>query len=245
MNSTEIALEARGVTKRYGAVRALDDVSLRVRRGTLVALVGESGSGKTTLLRCFNRMAEPDLGQVLVSGEYTSELDAVELRRTLGYVQQEGGLLPHWTILRNAALVPWLQGRTDAEQQARHALGLVGLPSDTFGRWPRELSGGQRQRAALARALAGDRKLLLLDEPFGALDAITRVGVQRMFARIQADLELTVLLVTHDLREAFELAEEVAVMRGGGIDQVGRPEVLRSTPASPYVAELLDKAGVA
>jgi osmoprotectant transport system ATP-binding protein len=245
LSSSQIALEARRVTKRYGSVTALDDVSLVVPRGTCVALVGESGSGKTTLLRSFNRMVRPDAGQVHVAGEDVAAADPVTLRRSIGYVQQEGGLLPHWTVLRNAALVPKLQGRADAEERARKALRLVGLPEATFGRWPRELSGGQRQRAALARALAGARETLLLDEPFGALDAITRVGVQRTFARVRAEVGLTVLLVTHDLREAFELADEVVVMKGGGIDQVAAPEVLRTTPASPYVAELLDKAGVA
>ena len=245
MSSSEIALEAVAVSKRYGTLKALDDVSLVVARGSCVALVGESGSGKTTLLRSFNRMVEPDSGDVRVWGENVTERDPVVLRRSLGYVQQEGGLLPHWSILRNAALVPWLLGDGTAEAKAREALELVGLPHATFGRWPRELSGGQRQRAALARALAGDRKILLLDEPFGALDAITRVGVQRMFSRIRAELGLTVLLVTHDLREAFELADEIVVMQGGAIQQVGPPAELRDTPASPYVAELLEKAGVA
>jgi osmoprotectant transport system ATP-binding protein len=245
ISSGQIALEARAVTKRYARTKALDGVSLTVPRGTLTALVGESGSGKTTLLRSFNRMVRPDAGQIRVDGEDVASVDPVKLRRSLGYVQQEGGLLPHWTIARNAALVPWLQGRTDADAQARAALELVGLPQDTFDRWPGELSGGQRQRAALARALAGERRTLLLDEPFGALDAITRVEVRRTFARIRTELALTVLLVTHDLREAFELADCVAVMKAGVMDQVAAPEALLESPASPYVEELLDKAGVA
>jgi len=240
-----IALEARAVSKRYGHTTALDDVSLVVARGTCTALVGESGSGKTTLLRCFNRMVRPDAGSVHVDGDPVATADPVRLRRSLGYVQQDGGLLPHWTVRRNAALGPWLRRADDAAVQAERALDLVGLSRDTFDRMPRELSGGQRQRVALARALAGGRRTLLLDEPFGALDAITRVGVQRTFARVRADLGLTVLLVTHDLREAFELADRVAVMRSGAIDQVGAPDELRTAPASPYVTELLDKAGVA
>jgi osmoprotectant transport system ATP-binding protein len=244
-SSSEIALEARGTTKRYGRVTALDDVSITVARGSCVALVGESGSGKTTLLRSFNRMVEPDTGDVFVDGDLVTAADPVALRRSLGYVEQEGGLLPHWTILRNAALVPWLQGRQDAESRARDALDLVGLPAPTHVRYPNELSGGQRQRAALARALAGERATLLLDEPFGALDAITRAGVQRMFARVRLELRLSVLLVTHDLREAFLLADRVAVMKAGGIEQIGTPRELRDAPASPYVAELLDTAGVA
>jgi len=244
LSASQVALEARGVGKRYGSTTALEGASVVVRRGSCTALVGESGSGKTTLLRTFNRMVDPDQGVVRVAGEDVSGLDPVDLRRSIGYVQQEGGLLPHWTILRNVALVPWLCGDGDADQKARDALALVGLPEGTFTRWPRELSGGQRQRAALARALAGARTTLLLDEPFGALDAITRVGVQRTFARVREELDLTVLLVTHDLREAFELADQVVVMKGGVVDQAAAPGELVASPASPYVAELLDKAGV-
>lgn len=245
MTAAPFALEADDVRKRYGRVVALDGVSLDVPPGACVALVGESGSGKTTLLRCFNAMVRPDSGRAVVQGRVVDPDAAVELRRSIGYVQQEGGLLPHWNIQRNAALVPWLQGRPDADQRARSALDLVGLAAETFGqRWPRELSGGQRQRAALARALAAEPDVLLLDEPFGALDAITRVDVQRTFARLRAELGLTVLLVTHDLREAFELADAVAVMRAGAIEQFAPADDVREAPATPYVRELLDKAGV-
>ncbi len=240
------SLEARSVTKRFGGVHALAEVSLTVEAASCVALVGESGSGKTTLLRCFNRMVEPDAGAVLVSGTDLGEVDPIELRRSTGYVQQEGGLLPHWTILRNAALVPWLQGHPSPLEPARRALDQVGLPAADFAdRWPRQLSGGQRQRAALARALAGDPGVLLLDEPFGALDAITRAELQHAFAELRRDTGLTVLLVTHDLREAFELADAVAVMRQGRIEQVGTPGELTGEPATEYVAELLHKARVA
>ena len=245
MTAAPFALEADDVRKRYGRVVALDGVSLDVPAGACVALVGESGSGKTTLLRCFNAMVRPDSGRVVVQGRIVDPDAAVELRRSIGYVQQDGGLLPHWNIQRNAALVPWLQGRPDADQRARSALDLVGLAAETFGqRWPRELSGGQRQRAALARALAAEPDVLLLDEPFGALDAITRVDVQRTFARLRAELGLTVLLVTHDLREAFELADAVAVMRAGAIEQFAPADDVREAPETPYVRELLDKAGV-
>jgi osmoprotectant transport system ATP-binding protein len=239
-------LEAHEVRKAYGSVRVLERVSLRVERGRCVALVGESGSGKTTLLRTFNAMVVPDAGEVAVDGVAVSAADPVALRRSIGYVQQEGGLLPHWTVLRNAALVPRLQSADDADRKASSALDLVGLPADEFGsRWPRELSGGQRQRVALARALAAQPELVLLDEPFGALDAITRVDVQRTFQALRDALDLTVLLVTHDLREAFALADEIAVMRFGAMEQLGTPDTLRSDPATPYVSELLNKAGVA
>lgn len=245
MGKRGIALEATGVCKRYGEVVALDDVTLAVAPGERVALVGESGSGKTTLLRTFNRMVEPDAGRVSVAGSDVRATDPVALRRSLGYVQQEGGLLPHWTVLRNVALVPVLRGLPDAEARARGALERVGLPADVFAeRWPRELSGGQRQRVALARALAADPEAILLDEPFGALDAITRVETQESFARTVERLGITVLLVTHDLREAWRLADRVAVMRAGRIEQVAPPRELVERPSTPYVAHLLTRAGV-
>jgi osmoprotectant transport system ATP-binding protein len=245
-HTEQAMLRARDVVKRYGPITALAGVSLAVARGEAVALVGESGSGKTTLLRCFNRMVEHDEGGVQVRGEEVRGLDPVRLRRSLGYVQQDGGLLPHWSVLRNAALVPWLVGAAAPEAAARGALELVGLDPEEFGeRWPRELSGGQRQRAALARALAAEPAVLLLDEPFGALDAITRAEVRRAFASLKRRLGLTVLLVTHDLTEAFQLADRVAVLREGTIEQVAPPDELRGRPATAYVGELLDKAGVA
>jgi len=245
MTDTDFALEAIDVHKAYGPIVALGGATVRVRTGSCVALVGESGSGKTTLLRAFNAMVRPDAGQILVGGADVRGVDPVGLRRSVGYVQQEGGLLPHWSILRNTALVPWLEGAPDANDRARAALDLVGLPAATFGeRWPRELSGGQRQRAALARALAAEPSIVLLDEPFGALDAITRVDVQRTFADLRSTLGITVLLVTHDLREAFALADVVAVMRAGGVDQIAPAETLRAAPETEYVRELLEKAGV-
>lgn len=240
-----IALEARAVAKRYGEIHALRGVSLAVHRGECVALVGESGSGKTTLLRAFNRMVEPDEGEVLIGGRRAATLDAVRLRRETGYVLQEGGLLPHWRVLRNAALVPWLLGRADAEARAAEALGKVGLPAERFGaRWPRELSGGQRQRVAIARAIAAGPAVILLDEPFGALDAITRAEVRAHFARLQRELGVTSVLVTHDLHEAVELADRVAVLRDGAVEQVAAPAELLAQPGTPYVAHLLERAGV-
>jgi osmoprotectant transport system ATP-binding protein len=240
------ALEAREVTKRFGAVLALDGVSISVGAGETVALVGESGSGKTTLLRSFNGMVAPDDGSVFVDGRSLDDADLVQLRRALGYVQQEGGLLPHWTVLRNAGLVPRLRKEPDAAERAREALELVGLDPDTFGsRWPRELSGGQRQRVALARAIAARPRIILLDEPFGAVDAITRSELQTAFAALVERLGVTVLLVTHDLREAFLLADRVAVMQGGRIEQLADADTLVRGPETPYVAELLAKAGVA
>ena len=239
------ALEARAVSRRYGPVQALDRVSLEVRRGECVALIGESGSGKTTLLRCFNRLTDPDDGLVLVDGADVSSVDPVALRRRIGYVPQEGGLLPHWRVRRNVSLVPWLRGLEDAPALAERALRLVGLESAAVAhRWPRELSGGQRQRVAVARALAARPDIVLLDEPFGALDAITRADLQGTFLELRRELSLTTLLVTHDLAEAFLLADRVAVMHGGRVDQVASADELRRAPATEYVRALLARARV-
>jgi osmoprotectant transport system ATP-binding protein len=245
-SSQDPVLEASGVRKRYGAVTALADVSLSVFPGECVALVGESGSGKTTLLRTFNRLVEPDEGRVRVRGRSVADVDAVRLRRRLGYVPQEGGLLPHWSVARNVELVPELQGLSDAPQRGRRALARVGLDPEVFaGRWPRELSGGQRQRVALARALAADPDVVLLDEPFGALDALSRADAQALLKRLLDAGDVTALLVTHDLREAFLLADRVGVLRDGRIEQVDAPAALREAPATPYVAALLQRGGVA
>ncbi len=239
------ALRVHDVVKRYGPTIALDRVSLEVARSSCVALVGESGSGKTTLLRCFNAMVRPDTGSVEIGGRPIESFDPVVLRRGIGYVQQDGGLMPHWSVLRNVALVPWLRDEADAEERARGALDRVGLPPARFGnRWPRDLSGGQRQRVAIARSLAGSPEIILLDEPFGALDAITRSELRRGFHQLRTEMGVTALLVTHDLHEAVELADRIAVMKGGALMQVGRPQALLDAPAHGYVAELLERAGV-
>ena len=241
--SPAAVLRAEGVSKRYGAVVALDDVSLEVARGECVALIGESGSGKSTLLRCFNRLTDPDAGRVLVDGEDAARLDPIALRRRIGYVPQEGGLLPHWPVRRNVALVPWLRGSRSPSPPADRALRLVGLDPAEYGeRWPGELSGGQRQRVAVARALAAEPDVVLLDEPFGALDAITRADLQDAFRRLRDELRLTALLVTHDLDEACFLADRVAVLRRGVLEQVAAPGTLRAEPATPYVRELFRRA---
>lgn len=237
------ALEARDVRKHYGRVVALDGISLRVREGESVALVGESGSGKTTLLRCFNRMVEPDGGRILIRGRPSDELDPIELRRRTGYVQQEGGLLPHWTVERNAGLVPWLREGVRRSDAALEALRQVGLEPEELGRrWPRDLSGGQRQRVAIARALAGRPRVLLMDEPFGALDAITRSELQDSFRELWRELGITTILVTHDVHEAVILADRVAVLYRGRLEQVAPPEELVESPATEYVERLLARA---
>ncbi len=240
-NNGGVALALSGISKRYGTTVALDDVSLNVAAGECVALVGESGSGKTTLLRTINRLIEPDSGSVAMDGTDVRSLDVFELRRSIGYVPQDGGLMPHWSVVRNAALVPWLKRLPDDSDRAIAALRTVGLDPDVMAsRWPHELSGGQRQRVAIARALATTPACMLLDEPFGALDAITRSDLQQTFRRIRAESAFTSVLVTHDLREAFLLADRIAVMRAGGIEQIAAADELRDKPDTPYVVRLLE-----
>jgi osmoprotectant transport system ATP-binding protein len=216
---------------------------VQVAPGALLALVGESGSGKTTLLRCFNRMVDPDNGSITVDGVEVRGVDAVALRRRVGYVPQNGGLLPHWTVMRNVALVPHLTQLPDPAGAARAALERCGLPAGQFGeRFPHELSGGQRQRVALARALAASQQLLLLDESFGALDAISRHEVLEAFTALRASAGFTAILVTHDLAEAARLADTIAVMRAGRIEQCAPLVTLLNAPATPYVEQLLTRA---
>ena len=245
-----MSLSARDVVKRYdtptGTVHALAGVSIDIASGECVALVGESGSGKTTLLRCFTRLIEPDAGTIHVDDVNVRATDAVALRRRIGYVLQEGGLMPHWTVRRNVELVPWLRASPNAAAAARDALALVGFGDGTLdARFPAELSGGQRQRVAMARALAAHPSVLLLDEPFGALDAITRADLQEMFASVRRRRPVTCVLVTHDLFEARRLADRVAVMRGGRIEQLATPREIVEHPETEYVARLVEKAGLA
>jgi osmoprotectant transport system ATP-binding protein len=239
-------LSAAGVSKRFGSVTALDDVTLEISRGAAVALVGESGSGKTTLLRCFNRLVDPDHGAVRVDGADVAAIDPVSLRRRIGYVPQDGGLLPHWRVQRNVELVLRLNARDDAVPRAEESLALVGLDPAEFGaRWPSELSGGQRQRVAIARALAAEPNIVLLDEPFGALDAITRSELQDAFIALRERLEITTVLVTHDLHEAILLATQIVVLRRGRVEQIASPRELVDTPATEYVQTLIERARVA
>jgi osmoprotectant transport system ATP-binding protein len=238
-----LGLEASDLFHSYGGVAALHDVSLSVPTGGVTALVGESGSGKTTLLRSFNRLVVPQRGTVRVSGTEVSGENPESLRRRVGYVPQNGGLLPHWSIRRNVALVPLLTGMASPGSAAEDALRRVGLDPSRYGdRLPRELSGGQRQRVALARAFAARQQVVLLDEPFGALDAISRGEAQEVFLRVRAELGFTALLVTHDLSEAARLADQVVVMKQGRVEQAGTARELQRSPATPYVAALFERA---
>jgi osmoprotectant transport system ATP-binding protein len=234
------SLEANDVHVRLGGTTAVAGVSVRVEPGACVALVGESGAGKTTLLRCFNRLVVPSSGAILLDGEDVSAQPVVSLRRRIGYVPQDGGLIPHWSVLRNVALVPVLIGQDDHLARATGALQSVGLDPGTFGaRFPGELSGGQRQRVAFARAIAARPGVLLMDEPFGALDAVSRFELRSLCRSLRAELSMTTLLVTHDLLEADYMADEIVVMRSGRVDQRGTLGEMERAPATTYVASLL------
>jgi osmoprotectant transport system ATP-binding protein len=225
--------------------QALSDVSLTVSRGEILALLGTSGSGKTTLLKMVNALVTPTSGQVQVQGRSTTGWDPIALRRSMGYVIQEGGLMPHLRVLENVALAARVQGRPKAEQLslARSRLELVGLDPARFGPlFPREFSGGQRQRVGVARALAASEELILMDEPFGALDPITRRELQSEFRRLQRRLGTTVILVTHDLREACRLGDRLALLHEGRLLQTGPAAAFLREPADDYVREFFQEA---
>ena len=231
------------VTKRYGERVAVDDLSLEIGAGELAVLVGPSGCGKTTTLRMINRLVEPTSGTIRVDGRDTRERPVTELRRSIGYVIQQGGLLPHLTVAENVATVPRLLRWDRARIRARvdELLELVGLPPAEYAaRLPRALSGGERQRVGVARALGADPPVLLMDEPFSALDPITRLRLQGELLRVQSLVRKTIVVVTHDIDEALRLGDRVVLMRTGGrIAQVDTPAALLARPASDFVAGFL------
>jgi osmoprotectant transport system ATP-binding protein len=223
-------------------VVALEGVDLAVREGETLCLIGTSGSGKTTLMKTINRLIEPTGGTVRLRGQDVREQDPIRLRRGIGYVTQKGGLLPHLTVAANVGLLCRLEGWDRARTAARvdELLALVNLPPATFrDRYPAELSGGQRQRVGVARALALDPPIILMDEPFGALDPITRGQLHEEFLRLKAEVRKTIVLVTHDMAEAFRLGDRVALLDQGRLVQVGREDDLRDRPASPFVTDFL------
>ena len=236
---SDVMIELRGLRKVYpdGHV-ALRGLSLRVDAATTVALLGPSGSGKTTTLKLINRLVTPTAGTVLVRGQDISNVDAIQLRRGMGYVVQDAGLFPHLTALENTEAVPRLLGWPAARrrQRAEELFALVGLDYTVHGpRYPAELSGGECQRVGFARALAADPAIVLMDEPFGALDPLTRRRLQREFLSLKARLRKTVVLVTHDVEEAFLLADRIAVLSEGELVQLGTSGEIRAAPASEFV----------
>jgi osmoprotectant transport system ATP-binding protein len=242
MNDTP-AVELRNVSKVFaGNIKAVDDVTLRIPQGRIVALLGPSGCGKTTTLRLINRLEEPTSGQLLVRGQNVRAQRPQWLRRSIGYVIQEGGLFPHWNVAANVATVPRLLGwpRQRIVRRVEQVLQLVGLPQAQFGRrMPSELSGGQRQRVGVARALAADPDVLLMDEPFGALDPGTREALQDEFKALHARLGKTVVIVTHDIAESGRLADDIVLLDRGRIAQEGSLRELLFRPAGPVVRTFL------
>jgi osmoprotectant transport system ATP-binding protein len=233
---------AKGGAGGAGGTTAVDDLSFDVAEGELVTLVGPSGCGKTTTMKMVNRLVEPDTGRVLLGGEDVAGVDPVRLRRTIGYVIQQVGLFPHRTVLDNTATVPALLGwkKARARERAAELLDLVGLDPGRYGhRYPEQLSGGQRQRVGVARALAADPPVLLMDEPFGAVDPVVRERLQTEFLNLQATVRKTVLLVTHDLAEAVRLGDRIAVYGQGRIEQFDTPATVLGAPANPYVADFV------
>ncbi len=233
------------VTKTYAnGVAAVRDLSLEVARGEILVLLGRSGCGKSTTLRLINRMLEWDSGNILIDGKDTRESDPVLLRRGIGYVIQEGGLFPHWTVAENIATVPRLLG-WDSERIRREVdavLDRMRLPRDLRNRYPARLSGGQKQRVGIARALVADPSVLLMDEPFGALDPLTREALQSDLLGLQRELAKTVVLVTHDLSEADRLGDRIALMDAGRLVQCGRGEEMRNNPGNAFVREFFASA---
>ncbi len=235
-------IEFRDVHKSFATTEVISGFSLTVPSRQVTVLMGLSGSGKTTLLQMVNRMVAPTSGSIAIDGQDISEVDAVKLRRSIGYVMQEVGLLPHKTILENVELIALISGQSKQEARANSTemLHLVGLNESFFQRYPSQLSGGQQQRVGVARALAIKPNILLMDEPFGAVDPIVREELQDELVRIQRELALTIIFVTHDRHEALRLADNLVLLSAGGhIEQQGAPAEFRANPKNDFVKKLL------
>lgn len=238
------AIEFRNICKSYGEKAVLENFSLSIEKGEFVTIIGSSGCGKTTALKLVNGLLTPDSGEILIDGEDIAGTDQVQLRRNIGYAIQGSVLFPHMTVEQNIAYVPNLLNRRD-KKRTREAvdkwMGIVGLDAELKGRYPDELSGGQQQRVGIARALAASPELLLMDEPFGAVDEITRSQLQSELRRIYEQTGITVLFVTHDIAEALRLGTKVLVMDAGKIEQYAPPAELLHAPATDFVRRLVEK----
>ena len=238
-------IEFSQVTKRYGANTVVDNLTLSIPAGETTVFVGSSGCGKTTTLRMINRMVEPQEGTTTIGGQNIADQDPYKLRRSIGYVMQSGGLLPHRTVLENVMTVPLLNGtpKPQAKERALDLLGTVGLDASLAQRYPAQLSGGQAQRVGVARALAADASILLMDEPFSAVDPIVRTELQEELLRLQGELHKTIVFVTHDIDEALFLGDNIAVFAPGGkLAQYGAPEEILTNPANDFVESFVSQS---
>lgn len=238
-------IEFSQVTKRYGANTVVNNLTLSIPAGETTVFVGSSGCGKTTTLRMINRMVEPQEGTITIGGQNIADQDPYKLRRSIGYVMQSGGLLPHRTMLENVMTVPLLNGisKSQAKERALDLLGTVGLDASLAQRYPAQLSGGQAQRVGVARALAADASILLMDEPFSAVDPIVRTELQEELLRLQGELHKTIVFVTHDIDEALFLGDNIAVFAPGGkLAQYGAPEEILTNPANDFVESFVSQS---
>ena len=237
-------IEFKNVSKKYpGGKVAVDNINLSFNNGEFVAFIGTSGSGKTTCMRMINKMIRPTKGSIIINGENTKDINEVELRRKIGYVIQQIGLMPHMTIYENITIVPKLLKWSEEKQRevAANLIDKVDLPREYLDRYPSELSGGQQQRIGVIRALAADQNIILMDEPFGALDPITRDSLQRLVKKLQEDLGKTIVFVTHDMDEALSLADKIAILDEGKLIQFDSPENILLNPENSFVEDLLGK----
>lgn len=236
-------IEFQNISKKYKSQNVIDDLSMKIERGEFAVFIGPSGSGKTTLLKMINRLINPTSGQIKINGENIATQDIIKLRRNMGYVIQQTGLFPHLTIKQNIELIEKLEKfpKDEVDEKTLHLLDVVGLPRDYIDRYPTQLSGGQQQRVGVARALASDPDVILMDEPFSALDPITRGQLQDELIQLQSELQKTIVFVTHDMDEAIKLADKICILHNGNIAQFDSPEEILKNPADDFVRDFVGK----
>jgi osmoprotectant transport system ATP-binding protein len=240
-------IEFKNITKKYRSKTVINSFSLEIEAGQLVVFIGPSGCGKTTLLKMINKLIQPTSGQIFVNGSDITEMDPIELRRNIGYVIQNTGLFPHMTIKENLELIPKLKGEDPRliEKKTNELLEMVGLdPKEYLNRYPKELSGGQQQRVGVARAFSTNSDIILMDEPFSALDPVTRSSLQDELFQMQKELNKTIIFVTHDMDEAIKIADKICILKDGDILQYDTPENILKNPANEFVAEFIGKRRV-